>query len=193
MLLIFLNGYIVLILEITCIPFILCVTLKEKCWDSCWGIVDGKGVWPPWPPSPKYTPLLRQDNCIHRVLIKFGPSLMQLFPTSLYEKWLRFRDYGIIPEQGKASAYRWEEEKIKSWQNGNGGASLLIFNLNSDKTLVIWALWIGRRRRRKSYYNTLRDKTNLWARQKNKTKKQMRKEAKKYDRIDKQGAKQVSD
>lgn len=58
----------------------------------------------PWPPSPKHTPLLRQDNCIYRLLIKFGPSLTQLFPMSLYEKWLRFGDYGIITEQGKASA-----------------------------------------------------------------------------------------
>lgn len=65
-------------------------------------------------PSPKPTPLLHQDNCIHRLLIKFGPSFMKLFPMSLYEKWLRFRDYSIIPEQGKASAETQEEgKKIK--------------------------------------------------------------------------------
>lgn len=71
--------------------------------------------WGCWPrsPSPKPTPLLHQDNCIHRLLIKFGPSFMKLFPMSLYEKWLRFRDYSIIPKQGKASAETQEEEKNK--------------------------------------------------------------------------------
>ena len=77
------------------------------------------GRWP-WPPSPKHTPLLRQDNCIHRLLIKFGPSLMQLFLVSLYEKWLRFRDYGITSEQGKGSDEGRGEEKIEAGQTGEG-------------------------------------------------------------------------
>lgn len=80
------------------------------------------------------------------------PNPAAIISKSLYEKWQRSRDYGIMPEQGKPCAYIQEVEKNKImtdylWRGEV--ASVFISNINCDKILVIRALWIRWKKREK--------------------------------------------
>lgn len=77
-------------------------------------------------------------NCFLWVFMKnvWDLGIMELYPSKAKH---------LLKHEKKK-----KKNKIRTeWLWGCGVASLLISNLNCDKTLVIWALWMRRRRRRR--------------------------------------------